>query len=80
MYNKRQAEKFNFFYFFLLKRTEKLSRGKDKHCIKKEHSGKPSYRQVCGEFWNLRRQYNWKKKEKKNPQNAWLTTTQKALT
>ena len=26
------------------------------------HSRKPSHRQVCEEFWNLRRQHNWEKK------------------
>ena len=32
------------------------------------NSRKPSYLQVCGEFWNLRGQYNWEKKKKKeNP-------------
>ena len=32
------------------------------------HSRKPSHRQVCGEFWNLRGQHNQEeKKKKKNP-------------
>ena len=39
------------------------------------HSRKPSHRQVCGEFWNLRRQRNWEKKKKRKPQNTSLTTT-----
>ena len=34
----------------------------------------PSHRWVCGEFWNLRGQYNWEKK-KKIPQNTFLTAT-----
>ena len=29
------------------------------------HSRKPSHRWVCGEFWNLRRQRNWEREEKK---------------
>ena len=36
-------------------------------------SGKPSHRQVCGEFWNLRRQHNWEKENK--IQNMSLTVT-----
>ena len=37
---------------------------------------KPSHRQACGEFWNLRGQHNQKKKKKtKNPQITRLTTT-----
>ena len=28
---------------------------------------KSSHWQVCGEFWNLRGQYNWKGKNKKEP-------------
>ena len=28
---------------------------------------KPSHQQICGEFWNLRRQHNWKGKKKKKP-------------
>ena len=36
---------------------------------------KPSHWQVCGEFWNLRRQHNWKKKTK-NQHNTQLTTTE----
>ena len=40
------------------------------------HSRKPSYRRVCGEFWNLRGQQNWEgKKKKKKTQNTHLTTT-----
>ena len=41
------------------------------------HSRKPSHRQVCGEFWNLRGQHNRekKKKKKKPPQNKRLTAT-----
>jgi len=39
------------------------------------HSRKPSHRQVCGEFWNLRGQHNWEEKKKKTPQNMHLTTT-----
>ena len=38
------------------------------------HSRKPSYRRVCGEFWNLRGQQNWEGKKKKT-QNTHLTTT-----
>ena len=38
------------------------------------NSRKPSHRQVCGEFWNLRGQHNWEGK-KKNPQITHLTTT-----
>ena len=45
------------------------------------NSRKPSHRQVCGEFWNLRGQHNWevKKKKQKNTttttQNTHLTAT-----
>ena len=40
------------------------------------NSRKPSHRQVCEEFWNLRVQHNWEgKKKKKNPQSRHLTTT-----
>ena len=40
------------------------------------HSWKPSHRQVCGEFWNLRGQHNREKqKEKKKLQNMHLITT-----
>ena len=40
------------------------------------HSRKPSHRQICEEFWNLRGQHNWEeKKKKKTPQNMHLTTT-----
>ena len=37
------------------------------------HSRKPSYRRVCGEFWNLRGQQTGR--EKKKTQNTHLTTT-----
>ena len=37
------------------------------------HNRKPSYRHVCGEFWNLRGQYNWE--GKKNPQNTCRTAS-----
>ena len=30
------------------------------------NSRKPSYRRVCGEFWNLRGQHNQEKKQKQN--------------
>ena len=30
------------------------------------HSRKPSHRQICEEFWNLRGQHNWEEKKKKN--------------
>ena len=36
-----------------------------KGVIKQEkfpNTGKPSYQQVCGEFWNLRWQHNWEEK------------------
>ena len=37
---------------------------------------KPSHRQVCGEFWNLRGQHNREEKINKcNPQNTRLTAT-----
>ena len=40
------------------------------------HSRKPSHRQICEEFWNLRGQHNWEEKKKnKTPQNMHLTTT-----
>ena len=29
------------------------------------HNRKSSHRRVCGKFWNLRRQHNWKEKKKK---------------
>ena len=38
------------------------------------NSRKPSHRQVCGEFWNLRGQHNWEEKKKKN-QNMRPTAT-----
>ena len=28
---------------------------------------KPCHQQVCGEFWNLRGEHNWKEKTKQNP-------------
>ena len=37
------------------------------------HNRKPSYRHVCGEFWNLRGQYNWG--GQKNPQNTCRTAS-----
>ena len=37
--------------------------------LKFPHSRKPSHRQVCGDFWNLRRQHN-REKEKKNPEKC----------
>ena len=37
------------------------------------NSRKPSHRQVCGEFWNLRGQHNWEGKKK---QKTTTTTTQ----
>ena len=47
--------------------------------MKKEkfpNSKKPSYRWVCGEFWNLRGQHNWEEnKTKQNPQNTCLIAT-----
>ena len=36
---------------------------------------KPSHRQDCEEFWNLRGQQNPEEKKEKNPQNKCLTTT-----
>jgi len=45
--------------------------------VKKEkisHGRNPSHRRVCGEFWNLRKQHNRKKKPT-NPQNTCLTIT-----
>ena len=38
------------------------------------NSKKPSHRRVCGEFWNLRGQYNQEEK-KKSPQNIRRTRT-----
>ena len=37
------------------------------------NSRKPSHRQVCGEFWNLRGQHNWE--EKKKTQSTCPTAT-----
>ena len=37
---------------------------------------KPSHQQVCGEFWDLRGQYNWEEKiNKQNPQIMCLSAT-----
>ena len=38
------------------------------------NSRKPYHQQVCGEFWNLKRQHN-QEGEKKNPQNTLLNAT-----
>ena len=38
------------------------------------NSRKPSHRQFCGEFWNLRGQHNWEEKKKKT-QNTCPTAT-----
>ena len=37
------------------------------------NSRKPSHLWLCGDFWNLRGQHNWKKKKKKKQQNTHLT-------
>ena len=45
--------------------------------VKKEkmsHGRNPSHRQVCGEFWNLRKQHN-RKQTNKQTQNTCLTIT-----
>ena len=39
------------------------------------YSREPSHRRVCGEFWNLRGQHNWKEKEKNKTEYALTTTT-----
>ena len=36
---------------------------------------KPSHKQVCGEFWNVRGQHNWEEKININPQITHLTAT-----
>ena len=52
------------------KKRDKRVRDRDPRegVIKEEkypNTRKPSHRWVCGEFWNLRRQHNWKKKKRK---------------
>ena len=40
------------------------------------NSRKPSHWWVCGEFWNLRRQHNWEKKQT-NKQTHRILPTEK---